>query len=213
MSNPTPRIPSGKTGIASLGHRTYVGGLWGEVGRLQFNFLAAQGLKPNHVLCDVACGCLRGGVHFIPYLEKGNYLGIDLEEELINRGIEKELGRSVYEERKPEFVISGAFEFDRFSKKPTHAIAQSLFTHLTEADIKVCLGNLSQFAGPGCTLYATFFESDRTEGKAGASHSHVNFFYTRDQMSNFGRSTGWMADYIGDWGHPRSQMMMRYTAY
>jgi hypothetical protein len=31
-------------------------------------------------------------------------------------------------------------------------------------------------------------------------------------MKQFGAQTGWQATYIGDWQHPRYQMMMQYVA-
>src|SRR6476620_10345865 len=74
--------PHGVEGIRQLGHRDYVGGLWDEIGQLQFDFLVSNGLKPQHYLLDIACGSLRAGIHFIPYLETGHYLGIDKEPEL-----------------------------------------------------------------------------------------------------------------------------------
>ena len=46
-------------------HREAVGGLWEEMRRLQFDFLANQGLKPDHKLLDIGCGSMRGGVHFV----------------------------------------------------------------------------------------------------------------------------------------------------
>ena len=52
-------------------HREYVGGMWESIGRLQFDFLINQGMKPESILLDIACGCLRLGVHAIPYLNKG----------------------------------------------------------------------------------------------------------------------------------------------
>ena len=48
------------------GHRAYVGGLWEALGSLQFKFMIDRGLEPQHVLLDVGCGTLRGGVRFIP---------------------------------------------------------------------------------------------------------------------------------------------------
>ncbi len=42
-------------------HRDMVGGMWEEIGRLQFEFLRARGLKPSHRLLDIGCGSLRGG--------------------------------------------------------------------------------------------------------------------------------------------------------
>jgi hypothetical protein len=75
--------PEGDEGIRRLGHRDYIGGMWEEIGRLQFNFLRQQGLTPSHCLLDIGCGALRGGVHFITYLEPGHYLGLDKEKTLI----------------------------------------------------------------------------------------------------------------------------------
>ena len=63
--------------IESRAHRELVGGLWEELGVLQFEFLVKRGLKPHHRLLDVGCGALRGGVHFVRYLDPGCYHGID----------------------------------------------------------------------------------------------------------------------------------------
>lgn len=203
--------PEGIDTINAIGHRDYVGGHWEEIGQLQFDFLVAQGVKPEHTLLDIACGSLRGGVHFINYLFPGNYLGLDKEQELINRGIEHELGKKQEAEKKPEFVISDCFEFGKFSKIPDYAIAQSLFTHLTEEDIRLCLKNLKAFAGDKpLTFFATFFECETPQkGELETSHSHAKFEYTRQQMEQFAKETGWNIEYIGDWNHPRGQKMIK----
>lgn len=201
----------GNGGIRELGHREYVGGRWEEIGRLQFDFLIQQGLTPSHCLLDIACGSLRGGIHFIRYLERGHYLGIDKERRLIELGIEHELGRAVYEAKTPEFVVSDRFEFDRFSRTPQLSIAQSLFTHLNEGDIRLCVGNLRRFVERGHVLFATFFEGVSSRNPT-TSHSHVGFQYSRDDMLRFGRQAGWNATYLGHWRHPRHQMMMKYEA-
>jgi len=67
-------------------------------------------------------------VRLIPYLDRGNYLGIEKEETLVRIGIAKELGPELYTSKAPEFVISQTFEFEKFSRKPNFALAQSLFT-------------------------------------------------------------------------------------
>lgn len=85
------------------------------------------------------------GVRFIPYLNRGNYLGIEKEGRLVKMGIAKELGQALYAGKAPEFVISSGFEFEKFSRKPDFALAQSLFTHLRLNDIELCLGNLRRF--------------------------------------------------------------------
>ena len=95
----TDCMEEGDDSIGVLGHREYVGGMWEEIGRLQFDFLVQQGLKSTHCFLDIACGCLRGGINFIQYLEPGNYLGIEKESSLIDIGINTELGKDICEQK------------------------------------------------------------------------------------------------------------------
>jgi len=205
------RIPEGRSGIRILGHRQYVGGRWEYIGKLQFDYIISQGMQPSDCFLDVACGALRGGIHFIRFLDKGHYLGIDKEKELVEIGIEKEVGRELFEEKAPEFVISDCFEFEKFSRKPQYAIALSLFTHLNSRDIELCLGKLSEFAEPGHQFFATFFEG-RSSTNREKSHSLDHFEYAREEMIAFGEKHNWESIYVGDWNHPRDQMMMKYVA-
>ncbi len=202
--------PEGEDGIRRLGHREYVGGMWEEIGKLQYEYILAQGLKPEHVLLDIACGSLRSGVHFINYLEPGNYLGVEKEAELIRLGIEQELGAEANATKKPEFVISDSFEFSKLSKRPDFALAQSLFTHLPPAMIDLCNANLRQVIQPDGVFYATFHEVKKAYKNPDVPHAHGFFAYTRRQMEDFGANNGWLTEYIGDWGHPRHQVMVRY---
>lgn len=197
--------------IKQKGHRRFVGGKWDAMGRLQFDFLVSQGLEPRHVFLDVGCGALRGGKHFIQYLEPGNYLGIDLHQELLDAGAKDEVGPELMESRRPELIASSDFEFDRFGKRPDFALAQSLFSHLTPDDITYCLGRLRSVANEGCAFWATFYHgnSDRNPEQ---SHSRRNFHYSPEEMASFGEKHGWEAHYHGEWGHPRGQVMVRYTA-
>lgn len=200
----------GRPGIAAVGHRQYIGGRWDEIGSLQFDFMVDRGLRPPHVLLDIACGSLRGGVHFIPYLDPGNYLGIDREKALIDSGLAEELPAAVREAKRPEFVVSSSFEFERFSKPADYSLAQSLFTHLASADIELCLGHLRDFVAPGHQLYATFYagESERNRSR---SHSRSPFLYAPAELEEIAGER-WKCELVGDWGHPRGQQMMKFLA-
>jgi len=204
-------IPEGKIGVKLMGHRFYVGGKWEQIGQLQFDFIVQQGLQPSDCFLDVGCGALRGGKHFIQYLDKGNYLGIDREVELVKRGIEKELGVEFVIEKRPEFVISNVFEFNKFNKVPQFSLALSLFTHLIPNEIEVCLSNLRSFVNEGHMFFATFFEGDSSKNQS-ESHSLDHFEYSRSELMLIGEKHSWKPHYVGSWNHPREQMMMRYTA-
>lgn len=198
-------------GRERLDHRRYVGGLWDEMGKLQFDFLVSQGLQPHHVLVDVACGSLRAGRLLVPYLEAGNYLGIDRSAELIQAGVEHELGPELVASRQPRLVVSESFEFERFGVAPDFALAQSLFTHLTPPLIELCMARLRPVMAPGGVFLATFFEA----APGGAANpdepnDHDRFYYSREEMERFGTAHGWAMEYVGDWGHPRGQIMVRY---
>lgn len=207
-------IAHGPRGIRQLGHRAYVGAAWKWeiLSSLQFDFLIERGLKPETVLIDIGCGSLRAGIRLIPYLNRGCYLGLEKEAGLVEAGIREELGLGLLVEKHPEFVVSDQFEFDRFSKRPQMAIAQSVFTHMPPAMVEMCMRNLRAFAADGCCFYATYFECEEPASNLTKPHDHRDFFYTRDEMERFGKSNGWSVNYIGDWNHPAGQVIVEYVA-
>lgn len=192
------------------GPRGYVGGLWHEMGELQFRVLVSHGLRPEHVCLDIACGSLRAGVRLIPYLDTGHYLGLDIAEELIRHGRDVELGPALSDIKRPELIVSDSFAFDRFSCKPDYAIAQSLFTHLTAEDIGLCLRRLRQVATPTLQFFASFHEAPVAATNPATSGPHTRFAYTAGEMERIGEATGWRMDYLGEWNHPRGQKMARF---
>jgi hypothetical protein len=194
-----------------VGHRAYIGGRWEEYGQLEFDFLLSRGLQPEHVLLDVACGALRAGVRFIPYLDAGNYLGIEKEEALIKQALAKELAADVAADKRPELVVSGDFEFGRFSKQADYALAWSLFTHLTRPDVEKCLRNLRANVPDSHQFYATFLPGSEQEN-APDSHAHAAFYYPREELEAMGADTGWACEYVGDISRER-EMMMRMMLF
>ena len=61
-----------------------------EAGRPEFERYVKQfSLKPEHRVVDFGCGSLRLGIHFIRYLNPGNYFGLDLTDDFIISGLER----------------------------------------------------------------------------------------------------------------------------
>jgi len=200
--------------------RKAVGGLWEEMGKLQFDFLKDQGLKPEHYMLDVGCGCLRGGVHFICYLELRHYFGVDINSELLEAG-KSELMKSDLLAKKPVLVNNGDFDFKPFGRKFDFALAQSVFTHLPLNNIIKCLMNIEKALLPGGRFYATFLEN--IKGKfdlSPVSHHRADgpdfntffdkdpFHYDFDVFEWICKGSTLKAECLGEWGHPRDQKMM-----
>jgi len=208
-------IPDTAAGIHEFGHRRFVGGndqYWDGLSQLQFDLLVSKGLTPQDSFLDVACGSLRAGSRLIPYLDPGRYVGVDKHIELIIYGVACEIGIDAFREKRPHFIVSDSFDFSALPQAVDFGIAQSLFSHLSARDIGLCLGNLRPHMTPGGRFFATFFEASVVRQNPDSSHSHDHFEFTRREMETLGIETGWAPQYIGEWSHPRGQMLMEYVA-
>jgi SAM-dependent methyltransferase len=200
-------------------HRKYVGGLWEEVGRFQMDGLMKAGLRPDHLLLDIGCGCLRGGVHFARYLREGGYYGHDLHPELIEAGIREELAPLGLSVPDSHFACNADFDFSVFGVHFDFALAQSLFTHLPFNDIRLCLERLVPHMKPAGRFYATFFvlpddaplsETFRQpRGPETLGHRDPYHYYVRD-MQYACLGLPWRCAYLGDVGHPRGQRALLF---
>jgi hypothetical protein len=204
-------IAHGEVGIRQVGPRAYVGGLWQEIGRLQFDFLVSQGLRPEHYLLDVGCGCLRGGVHFIAFLRPGHYLGLEKEPLLLEAGFQ-ELGPELWRQKRPRLHQAADFDATVFGIPIHYALAQSVFTHLPARMILACLRRLRPAMRRGGLFFATFFEAAQPQDNPSQPHDHGYFAYTRHELVSLGRQAGWQPELQGAWGHPRGQQMMQFRA-
>jgi cyclopropane fatty-acyl-phospholipid synthase-like methyltransferase len=197
-------------------HRYVVGGRWDEIGRLQFDFMISRRLTPASKLLDVGCGALRGGVHFVRYLDNRNYYGIDINKSLLKAG-EQELrdaglgGKQVHLQRADQFDATG------FGVRFDFGISISLITHLCANQIIYCFLQMRRVMHENSRFYFSFFEvpelpiPDAYSQPGGHVVTHFlsdPFHYTRDQIEYCARSAGLTPSYIGDWGHPRNQQML-----
>jgi SAM-dependent methyltransferase len=203
-------------------HREVVGGLWDEIGDLQFRFLIEHGLQPQHTLLDIGCGSLRGGVHFIRYLEAGNYVGVDINQSLLDAGFDVELKAAGLQDKMPRenLVCLAKFEFDQSGRQFDFALAHSMFTHLTFNNIRRCLERLTSAMKIGGHFFATFFELPPIANPS-LPHTHapgeIVTYDTRDpyhyKLADFFYAASglpWQIRYLGKWGHPRGQRMLEF---
>ena len=209
---------------AKGGHRRAVGGLWDEMGALQAEFLKRQGLRPEHRLLDVGAGARRAGRHLVDYLEPGHYFGADLSRALLDAGYDREL-TDAQRARLPRrnLVQTADFDFSQISAPIDAALAQSVFTHLPLNHLRRCLHKLAPVMAPGGRFFVTYFECpDDTPVTALVTHPCQSgdpivttdysdpFHYRADDMAWACRGLDWTFERLGDWGHPRGQLMGLY---
>jgi SAM-dependent methyltransferase len=202
-------------------HRNLVGGLWDEIGGLQFDFIKSQGLDPSHRFLDVGCGSLRGGIHFIRYLEPGRYYGIDMNSSLLNAGREVELPRAGLTDRDPHLLVNETFDFRRFGTTFHYALAVSVFTHVSINAIQRCLVNMASVLEPGGKFFATYFPAPRLHTLEELRHAGPGQVITRSDADPFhyhpsvfeflATDLPLTVRNIGEWNHPRGQYMLEFA--
>jgi hypothetical protein len=128
----------------------YHRGLWGRFKPLdswQFDILKQQGLEPQHDFLDIGCGIMRLGMRLIPYLDDDRYCGVDPLPAYIK--LAHVYMREVVETtRKYRLSCDADFGFGVFERKFDFAMAQSVFTHMTFAQIERCLTALKPVMKP-----------------------------------------------------------------
>ena len=204
-------------------HRDVIGGLWHELGQLQLDFMIREGLKPHHKLLDIGCGSLRGGIHFIRYLDVGNYVGIDPNISLLHAGYEIELASCGLKERMPRenLICTGDFDPPFPDAAFDFALAQSVFTHVTLNTMRKCFERIASKIKVDGAFYATFFEipsnvlsseSFRHDPSGVETHgSQDPYHYRFEDLKYAASDRQWTPRYIGGWNHPRGQHIAAFV--
>ena len=112
-------------------YKEYMGGgadKWELRGSFQLFFLKEMGLRPGSRLLDIGCGPIRAGVHFIEYLDAGNYFGVDYNKDFITTAHkiveEKDLVR-----KNPVFEVIENFDFKHIAPIFDYAVVFSVLNH------------------------------------------------------------------------------------
>lgn len=120
-----------------------------------FRQLVGQGISPTDTLVDFGCGTLRIGRSFIEFLEPDRYIGMDIDQRILDAGkssLPAELiasKRPVLEVISPESLIRVA------AKQPKWIFAKGVLQHIPPAELNEFFGNLAPLvhAGAVCFLY------------------------------------------------------------
>ena len=131
-----------------------------RIAAMQFNILTYLGLREHHRLLDVGCGSLRAGRLFIPYLLPDHYFGLEPQQWLVEEGIRHELGQDAVRIKRPTFSHADDFKLSVFGQDFDFVIANSIFTHAAEHQIRTCLSEVKKVLTSQGTMAATFIPGE-----------------------------------------------------
>ena len=173
-----------------------------------FSLLAHLGLREYHSLLDVGCGCLRVGRLLIPYLEAGNYCGIEPNQRLIEAGIECEIGRELVTMKSPRFDTGSAFDLGVFGQAFDYILLHSIWVHASEQQVLRCLEGAKAHLKPDGMLIASYVPGRKDTASAEWNPGGIR--YRPETLIKMAAGCGLYLQRI-QWPHPGVQKWVVVT--
>jgi len=173
-----------------------------QEGKYFVDWLVRHGLNPEHRLLDYGCGVLRAGRYLIPYLNRGNYVGIDISWNRIQKGhlvlSSAGISREDYEVHLAKDCLLKELQDQRFDV----IWANSVLTHMPERDIREFLLALKTHFNQGGTFFFTFSPSERLGLTDPKQEKIKNFYYPTSYLKNLFKDCGYNFELLHD-GHAK----------
>jgi len=138
-------------------YKNYLGGgaeKWESRGLFQLSLLRAAGMLPSSRLLDVGCGPIRAGVHFISFLNEGNYYGVDYNNSFIKTAslLVTEKGLSG---KHPTLKVISDFDLSALSQKFDFVNVFSVLNHCDDQQRRLFFENVCKCLAPDAKIYLT----------------------------------------------------------
>jgi cyclopropane fatty-acyl-phospholipid synthase-like methyltransferase len=160
----------------------------------QFEYAKRSGVLPTHNFLEFGCGIMRFGMYLAKYLEPGNYLGADISENRIKKGlgIAEEQGIPLEQLRYAVLTTAEAKELgeERFDVIWSYDV----FPHMPIDEFERCLIHLTERLQPGGRIFMTFSRRD-----APYSLNAKDYWFTWEQVQGVATRNGYSAEIQEDW--------------
>ena len=182
---------------------------WLALGQLQFDYLVAHGLRPDHDLLEIGCGNLRAGWRLIEYLDHGRYHGIDISPDVLldaNRTVvSRELQDAEPQLRLVEDLTFGWAPADRYDVIHAH----SVFSHCPLEVIEECFANVGRLLRADGWFDLTFNATSDREHHV----LHEDYYYYPETLIQLAQRFGFEAELLADWEpqHKQSKLRLRHA--
>src|SRR5262245_37143245 len=144
----TSSIARGKR-HSSLGPKLKPGSIEGA--NRTFFWLLRQGVQPNDMVVDYGCGTLRIGVLLIEFLDADCYIGMDIDERILNLG-RSALPPTLVESKRPNLEVISPESLDRIAAKcPKWVFSKGVLQHVPPHELHEYFLRLSYLIHAGAT--------------------------------------------------------------
>ena len=196
-------------------HRVATGGRWDEQGTWVFEFLRAQGLRPDHYVLDVGCGSLAAAARLLPFMEQSHYWGFEKNVELFTAGVQIELPRLGVRPERGHFVVNDEFDLSSIPHTFDLAIANSLVRRLPLNSIARCFAAVLRTLAPHGRFFVTWpepgadpFAAHVQPDGASTASDREPYHYPFELLAEIARVAGGRAERLADTSHPRGESIM-----
>lgn len=178
------------------------------VSAMTFNLLTCIGLRQHHKVMDIGCGSLRIGRLLIPYLNAGNYIGIEPNGWLIEDGVRRELGRDLVKIKRPIFHIADSTDGLHSDRRCNFAVAQSIFSHCGPDLFAQWLRDISDRLDVDGVLAGTYLVADEDCQQLGWIYPGC-VYYRTSTVEAIAQAAG-LKFLVLNWKHPRQTWAIFY---
>lgn len=180
-----------------------------DMGEWQFELLKNHGLEPADEMLDVGCGSLRGGRHFVGYLDPGNYVGMDISQPNLRWGRQRVRSDGLLAKR-PTLIQNLDLTFSEpeiVGREFDIIFAQSVLTHCDPAQVGEFLENARNVLDPdGRVVVTIFLEMQSSEGYR-TNLTGTAYHYSPTWWGNECARHGWRLQRWKYSDHPNGQMV------
>lgn len=134
--------------------------------------LRSLGLKPSHRVLDYGCGRLRSGRHLISFLERGNYVGLDVTSAFFLQGL-KEISPELIREKMPEMHVISRQSIGNLSlRKHDFILLEGVLQCVPPREIPSVMRRVNRLCSKQTKIIVSLLEGPRSMSVGSISFRH-----------------------------------------